>query len=258
MARPSNHEQKLKVIQRLLAQAERAGTEEEAVTFSAKAEELMVKYSISEAMLRQEGNTPHKERPVTSIKILLDDPYSRQKASLAHVIAEALGCTCVRTRRRSYDDVTGDYTGVRVYAHVFGLEADLDMTSLLYASLHLQAATLLAQVKGDVTSYGQGATKQARISFFYGFISRVGDRLREIHKRAAAEAEQETGKSTALALRTHSDLVNEEKHRTYPTLKPLRSSATVSVSHYAAGQRAGDRASISAQQGVGSQRREIR
>ena len=124
----SGDDQKLEVIRKLLAKAERAATPEEAAAYNAKAAELMARHGVDEALLAATGEKPDRlgERCV-----VLSDPYPVGKAQVASWIGRALGCSAVRhlgVRRGHVRAVT-----------LFGFESDLRRSEVLFTSLMLEA-----------------------------------------------------------------------------------------------------------------------
>jgi Protein of unknown function (DUF2786) len=86
-------DQKLEVIRKLLAKAEKAATPEEASAYNAKAAQMMARHGVDEAMLAATGV---KQDALGERRIALTDPYSQEKAQLAGLIGRALGCRAVR------------------------------------------------------------------------------------------------------------------------------------------------------------------
>ena len=67
-------------------------------------------------------------------------------------------------------------------AVVAGYESDLDVTEVLYTSLHAQAASQMAGVRARTPA----ATQRWRRSFLFGFATRVAELL-ETARASAAE-----------------------------------------------------------------------
>ncbi len=83
-------------VRGLLAKAESTEFPEEAEALSAKAQELMAKYSIDHALLEadQHGSTAGAERPV-GIRVGVDAPYEQAKALLLQEVGTANRCRTV-------------------------------------------------------------------------------------------------------------------------------------------------------------------
>ena len=110
-------------IRALLAKAEATEFAEEAEALSARAQELMAKYSIDHALLAAE--TGRTEEP-GGRRIAVDNPYEAPKASLLQTVAQANRCRIVWSKELGL--VT-----------VIGFPADLDAVELLFTSLLVQA-----------------------------------------------------------------------------------------------------------------------
>ena len=110
-------------IRALLAKAESTEFAEEAEALSARAQELMAKYSIDHALLAAESG--RTEEP-GGRRIAVDNPYEAPKASLLQTVAQANRCRVVWSKELGL--VT-----------VIGFPADLDAVELLFTSLLVQA-----------------------------------------------------------------------------------------------------------------------
>jgi hypothetical protein len=124
----SGGDQKLEVIRKLLAKAEKAATAEEASAYNAKAAQMMARHGVNEAMLAATGV---KQDALGERRIPLTDPYSQEKSQLAGLIGRALGCRAVRH--------PGYGRGQIIAVTIFGYESDLQRTEVLFTSLLLQA-----------------------------------------------------------------------------------------------------------------------
>lgn len=74
-------EQKLEVIRKLLAKAERAATPDEADAYNTKAADLMARHGVDAAMLTAAGGDTRDV--IGSRRIAMTEPYSTEKAALA-------------------------------------------------------------------------------------------------------------------------------------------------------------------------------
>ncbi len=118
-------ERMLSRIRALLAKAEATEYAEEAEALSARAQELMAKYSIDQALLAAESG--RKDAPAGR-RIAVDNPYEAPKTSLLQAVATANRCRVVWSKE----------VGL---ATVVGFEADLDAVELLFTSLLVQASS---------------------------------------------------------------------------------------------------------------------
>ncbi|MDI5963408.1 DUF2786 domain-containing protein [Streptantibioticus silvisoli] len=146
-------------IRALLAKAESTGFPEEAEALSAKAQQLMARHSIDEALLGADrpGGGPGTRR------IGVDRPYEGPKALLLDAVASANRCETVWSADFGFSTVVGH-------------EPDLDAVELLYTSLLVQADHALHR--------GPSRRRDFRESFLIAYAARIRDRL-----TAAAGAE---------------------------------------------------------------------
>ena len=115
-------------VRALLAKAESTEFEEEAEALTAKAQELIARHAIAEALL----HTPDDVGDPLLRRILLNDPYIDAKAALLSRIAAANRCRAV-------------YTAACGWVTVFGYNQDLNAVELLTASLLTQATSVMAR-----------------------------------------------------------------------------------------------------------------
>ncbi|SPF04481.1 hypothetical protein SMA5143A_5279 [Streptomyces sp. MA5143a] len=162
-------------IRALLAKAEATDFPEEAEALSAKAQELMARHSIDEALLA--ARTHAKDTP-GACRIGVDAPYETAKAVLLDAVARANRCEAV------WNESLG-------FSTVVGFEADLESVELLYTSLLVQATTAMTKAEAAQRKGGRKRTKTFRQSFLAAYAHRIGDRL-----AAAAEAEVERTERT--------------------------------------------------------------
>lgn len=162
-------------IRALLAKAESTEFAEEAEALSARAQELMAKYSIDHALLAAQSGD--REEP-SGRRIPVDSPYEEPKGTLLNVIALANRCRGVWSK-----DV-----GLMT---VVGFPADLDAIELLFTSLLVQANTAMLRTGGKNDEFGRSRTRAFRQSFLVSYAIRIGERLEEATAHATAEAVDE-------------------------------------------------------------------
>jgi hypothetical protein len=162
-------------IRALLAKAESTEFAEEAEALSARAQELMAKYSIDHALLAAQSG--EREEP-SGRRIPVDGPYEEPKGSLLNVIALANRCRAVWSK-----DV-----GLMT---VIGFPADLDAVELLFTSLLVQANTAMLRAGGKKDEFGRSRTRAFRQSFLVSYAIRIGERLEEATAHATEEAVDE-------------------------------------------------------------------
>ena len=234
---------KLQTIRALLAKAEATNYPAERDAFNAKANELIARYGIDEALLA----ASKAERETVGVRDLwVEAPYARDKATLANNIYTPLGCKLIQ--------VTGVTADKRIKLKVFGYDSDLNRAEILYTSLLIQVLRGMATVP---SAGHQRTTAANRRSFMAGFIVEVERRLRAAEERAKAEAEPTPGVSTALVLRDRSAAVQDAYEERYPKGSVRKSKTTYRGNAFGAGQAAGMRADIG-QGRIGQERMALR
>ena len=172
-------------IRALLAKAESTEFAEEAEALSARAQELMAKYSIDHALLAAESG--RKEEP-GGRRIAVDNPYEAPKASLLQTVAQANRCRVVWSKELGL--VT-----------VIGFPADLDAVELLFTSLLVQANSAMLRAGTKQDAHGRSRTRVFRQSFLVSYAIRIGERLSAASDHAEQQAvaeqavQQQTGAS---------------------------------------------------------------
>ena len=165
-------------IRALLAKAEATEFAEEAEALSARAQELMAKYSIDHALLAAETG---RRRTPGGRRIAVDNPYEAPKASLLQTVAQANRCRVVWSKELGL--VT-----------VIGFPADLDAVELLFTSLLVQANSAMLRAGAKRDAYGRSRTRAFRQSFLVSYAIRIGERLSEATGHAEQQAAAEQGR----------------------------------------------------------------
>jgi len=255
-------------IAALLAKAEGTTFQEEADAFLAKAQELMTRWAIDEAMI---DNARGVERDVIEQReFVYGGFYASDKGGLTWPIVRANGCRGVYTSSGSWGGTRtiGD-KAYRMWYQLTatGFRSDLNRVSMLEASLQLQMAQALNTwwKEEDRSWMSKSENVRARRSFMEGFASGVHTKLNEATKagREAAAKDQaeragtteaEATESVALVLRSRKDRVDDWMDNHYGTLRSGRASyRSVNASALGAGRSAGTRADIG-QPGVGGRK----
>ncbi|MFJ7290543.1 DUF2786 domain-containing protein [Streptomyces collinus] len=203
-------------VRSLLRKAENAGaTEEEARVYLAKATELMAKYGIEQAML---DDLTEPERPADRI-VDLYPPYVKEGRRLLARIGYEMRCRSVYPGGKAN----------RHRVHLFGFEADIQATEVLFASLRLQM--LEGADRADRLHRPEGEDARAyKRSWMLGFIREVTARIGAAQQAARAAAEQRTeaesegrdGRSVALVLADRTTVVEARLAAQYPKLNKTR------------------------------------
>ena len=133
---------KLERVRALLAKAEGTTFPAEAEAYSAKAQELISRHSLDEALLHARGEpvVPYARR------IGVDHPYENEKASLLDAVARANRCQVVWSPEFGF-------------ATVFGFDADIDAVDLLHTSLLVQAHRAMSRAEPPGGKAGRARVK---------------------------------------------------------------------------------------------------
>ncbi|MEY2399547.1 MAG: hypothetical protein QOJ00_2721 [Actinomycetota bacterium] len=202
MPLPSDNQKMLAKVQALLAKAESTPFPEEAAAFIAKAQELMTRHAIDDAMASA-GPRHRGERPVLRA-VTVPDPYKSAKVSLLAAVASANDVRVVTGR----DAVT-----------LVGFESDLDVTEVLFASLLIQATREMHLAASRITD---GRLRAFRHAFFVAYGSRVGARLAEARRASTSEAESVYGTALVPVMAERHEAVDAFMDDTWPSLRTKR------------------------------------
>lgn len=215
-------------IRALLAKAESTDFPEEAEALTAKAQELMARESIDEALLS--AGRASKDVP-GAVRIGVDAPYDGAKSMLLDAVAEANRCRAVWSQEFGF-------------CTVVGFEADLDAVELLYTSLLVQATTAMQHAGDRRHRGGSRRTRAYRESFLVAYAGRIRDRLAEAAREAVAEVTAGSGDGRLLpVLAARGEAVDEAVGAMFPRLTSERVRIGDEAG-YVAGQAAADRASL--------------
>jgi hypothetical protein len=221
-------------IRALLAKAESTGFEAESEALTAKAQELMARHAIDDALARA-GRT-RRESPVTR-RLPVDDPYAAAKSLLLQVVASPNGVRCVW-----FEDLA--------MMAVVGFASDVDAVETLFTSLLVQGSrAMLAQ--GKVTDgRGRSRTRSFRQSFLLAFAGRISERLAQAAAQARREAETELSTSLVPVFADRDREVDEAVTRAFPHLKKTRGPAITNEAGWRAGRTAAEVATLGAHHGM--------
>ncbi|MFD7465404.1 DUF2786 domain-containing protein [Streptomyces tendae] len=220
-------------IRALLAKAEATGYPEEAEALSAKAQELMARHSVDEALLaaQAQGSATSPDTP-GACRIGVEPPYEQAKAVLLDAVADANHCRAV------WNETFG-------FSTVVGFEADLEAVELLYTSLLVQAEAAMTKAEAGQRAGGRKRTKTFRQSFLAAYAHRAGTRL-----RAAAEAATEAAATGAAdanllpVLASREVAVTDRVERMFPQTTTTRLRGAADAAGWTEGTRAADAARV--------------
>ena len=232
------HARLLDRIRALLAKAESTGFPEEAETYTAKAQELMARYSIDHALLAAE--TGATERPLGR-RIGVDNPYEAPKVLLLDAVARANRCRSV-------------WSNALGFVTVLGFPSDVDAVELLFTSLLVQATTAMVKAGSRRDAYGRSSTRSFRQSFLTAYAQRIGERLstatNEMTERASQTAAGQPGAARLLPVLASRDAaVGDLADELFPELVG-RTVAVTNREGWASGRAAADRAHLNFRQAV--------
>ncbi|MGW3012696.1 DUF2786 domain-containing protein [Streptomyces sp. NPDC001219] len=230
-------------IRGLLAKAEATDYAEEAEALSAKAQELMARHSIDEALLDgPEGGT---DGP-SAVRIGIEGPYEQAKALLLDAVAAANRCQAVWAA-----DVG--------FSTLVGFAPDLEAAEMLYTSLLLQATAAMSRA-GDarhhtlkeqggvpVTRGRSRRTRDFRQTFLVAYADRIRDRLAAA---TAAATEAATAESAPTApgllpvLAARARAVERTTGDLFPDTAPVRLRGIRDADGWHQGRAAADRARL--------------
>lgn len=161
-------------VRQLLAKAESTEFEAEAAALTAKAQELITRHAVDEAIVSASRGHGARERPAM-IRVRVDPPYADVKNLLLHVVAQATRCRVV---------VLGQVS----MAAVMGTADDLTAVEALYTSLLVQGQHALTETARSAPPGARTRSASYRSTFWLAYAERVGERLREVADRVVDEA----------------------------------------------------------------------
>ncbi|MET9293698.1 DUF2786 domain-containing protein [Streptomyces sp. NPDC003077] len=228
-------------VRGLLAKAEATTFAEEAEALSAKAQELMARHSIDEALLESgpgaggrvgaAGRAGAAGPGPSAVRIGIEGPYEQAKALLLDAVAAANRCQAV-------------WSGELAFSTVVGFPADLEAAELLYTSLLLQATAAMHRASDDHHASGRSRrTREFRQTFLVAYADRIRGRLTAATGEATAEAaDAEPDLLPVLAARELA--VEETTGELFPDTAPVRLRGVRDAAGWEQGTAAADRARL--------------
>ncbi|CAM5338121.1 hypothetical protein SCALM49S_06228 [Streptomyces californicus] len=189
-------------IRALLAKAEATGFPEEAEALTTKAQELMARHTIDEALLA--ARTHSRETP-GACRIGVEPPYEGAKAVLLDAVASANRCRAV------WNEDLG-------FSTVVGFEPDLDAVELLFTSLLVQGTTAMTRSEAGQRAGGRKRTKTFRQAFWmgYGATARRPARRRRAPDHGGGGHQRGRGRRAASRARRRDVAVADTAERMFP------------------------------------------
>ncbi|GAA1782030.1 DUF2786 domain-containing protein [Luedemannella flava] len=218
-------------VRGLLAKAESTDYPAEAEAYTAKAQELITRYSLDEALL--EARAGDAVVPLAR-RIGVDHPYEAEKAALLDAVAAANRCYAVWSPELGF-------------ATVFGFDADIDAVEVLHTSLLVQAHHAMARSEPPGGKAGRARLRAYRQSFLVAFAVRIGERFAAAAGATLAEAVRGVGTADLLpVLASRDEQVRESLRKVFPRTTRGRGTRVDSVEGWESGRAAADRAALHA------------
>ncbi|WP_331461079.1 DUF2786 domain-containing protein [Micromonospora tarapacensis] len=224
-------------VRALLAKAESTTFPAEAEAYTAKAQELVTRHSLDEALLAARGGDTAPVVPYAR-RIGVDHPHEKEKASLLDAVARANRCHTVSSPELAFSTV-------------FGFDTDIDAVDLLYTSLLVQAHRAMARAEPPGGKAGRSRLKAFRQSFLVAFADRIDERLAAAAQLALAQA---TGRGDENGVADPADLlpvlasrdeqIRETMQRVFPHTVRARASRVNSREGWESGRQAADHAAL--------------
>lgn len=225
----------LQRVRALLAKAESTEFPEEAEALTARAQELMARHSIDEALLasaaaQRSGHSRTGE--ASGRRLFIDNPYEGAKAILLDVIAKANRCRAIWHKSLGLSSVVG-------------FPADLDAVELLFTSLLVQATTAMVAAGPRQDAHGRSRTRSFRQSFLAAYAQRIGERLAEATGDAERQAAAESpGRNLLPVLAARSRVVDEAFEAMFPRSTNFSAGSVSNREGWFAGRAAADLATL--------------
>lgn len=209
-------------IRGLLAKADATDFAEEAETLTAKAQELMSRYSI-DSLLLTEGSVE-----VISRRLHVENPHAPPKAQLLHGVGEA-------------NRVKAIWDPEYAVATLVGSPVDVEQTEILFTSLLIQATRALSRSPKAQRRKGSASAAFGK-AFLYAYAVRIGERLAEVDAHTVDEAAHRSGDLLPM-LAAQTVAVEEEFERLFPSVRPMRG-PRLDAEGWHSGQAAADEADL--------------
>ena len=215
-------------VRALLAKAESTEYPAEAEALTLKAQQLMARHDIAQAMLDDapggRGGAPSMEQ------MTIAAPHADAKVRVLIAVAQANRCTVIWT------------PGLR-RASVFGFSDDLAAVDTLFTSLLLQATVAVHRAGPQRDRYGRSCTVSYRRSFLIAFAARIGERLQEAVAAIVEEVSSTTGTDLVPLLDRRREAVDAAVREAFPRTRPM-STTVGSAEGWFAGKACADRADL--------------
>lgn len=216
------HAKTIARVRALLAKAESTEFAPEAEMFTAKAQDIMTRHAIDEALLADEAG---ESVDVQGIRVLIDHPYALEKARLLDVVARA------NRTRAVWNDFASSMT-------LLGVPTDLEQVEMLFTSTLVQATRAMTQAGQRARPSAGERSASFRKAFLSAYATRIGERL------AASSAEARATYSADLVpvFQRQADAIDTEFERLFPHVTTGSRRAMFDARGWDAGTQAADAA----------------
>lgn len=219
-------------VRALLAKAESTEFPEEAEALTARAQELMARHSIDEALLAASAPGRTGTGQASGLRLFIESPYEAAKAALLDVIASANRCRAVWHKDLGLGSV-------------LGFPGDLQAVELMFTSLLVQATTALVAAGSRQDAWGRSRTRSFRQSFLAAYAQRIGERLAEAAGAAERQAAARTPGSNLLpVLAARHRAVDDAVDAMFPRLTRRRARSVSDREGWITGRAAADLANL--------------
>ena len=226
-------------VRKILAKAERAGTQEEAEVFFAKAAELITKWRIEDIELDQAGNTDDLE----TRKVQLGTYTPTADVMAMKRVFKPLGVEV------AYINYGGK--GRPPFAVLIGWTRDIDKAQLLWASVEIQMVTVMKRT--EPAGFDRNFIREWRQSFKLGFTKAVGHRM-AMQVAVAKDAAEATTPGVGLVLVSKDQQL--QKFIEDGTRPGRHGRVNVNTGAHLAGERAGSQADLGGTR-LGASKKEV-
>jgi hypothetical protein len=211
-------------IRTLLAKAEATEFAAEAEAFTAKAQDLMTRHAVDEALL---GAAEDGAIDIRGVRVPIHNPYAGEQVSLLNQVARSNRCRAV------WNKPLGLVT-------LLGTPVDVDQVEMLFTSLLIQATRAMAEAGARrAGSFDRSAS--FRRSFLMAYAVRIGERLTETGAAAAASY----GTELVPVLQRQTEALQAEFDRLFPQTRSAKA-GRYNPAGWGAGREAADRAHLTA------------
>jgi hypothetical protein len=240
-------------IAKLLAKAE-STTPEEAELLTSKAQELMSKWAIDEAMVEAARGFDQERNAIVHEEFVIVGIFRFPQAELLSYVLHANDLMYVLLQDNTPREIDGKLFKETRIRRATGFKSDMDRARFMFTSLQLQAMTAKDAWWRENKEWAQHERKGGHYEqrqFLFSFAEAAGYRLYMAKLKAQQETEKDLGQdigaessSVAIALRDKNALVDKAYHDRYPHLKTSRArefaggSGAAASAGYAAGQKA--------------------